>query len=257
MDVKGLEEDDIIDLQQRLLSDTQEIVTKFADFSIFIRKSLKEKNIPLEEIKDSILSLEAFIEDNGVKLLDVENQEKILGATSLAEVFSILRISNYMSFFNYHLLEHLIKHYGCSEDHRLLEEYLRDLHTFYQRQVFQIPPLVYSSGYIVQQKPKLFALKCTGKIETLEGVQALCNQVAKVFGLRFSALRLCLIKKGCVELHLMVSAAVAEYILPVSQDHHLALSEIGVRLLAVSPNYICLRRIYMHACQILYFFSTM
>ena len=244
MDVKGLEEDDIIDLQQRLLSDTQEIITKFADFSIFIRKSLKEKNIPIEEIKDSILSLEAFIEDNGVKLLDVENQAKILGATSLAEVFSILRISNYMSFFNYHLLEHLIKHYGCSDDHRLLEEYLRDLHTFCQRQVFQIPPLVYSSGYIVQQNSKLFALKCTEKVEKLEGVQVLCNQVAKVFGLRFSALRLCLIKKGCVELHLMVSAAVAEYILPVSQEHHLALSEIGVRLLAVSPNYICL-----HVCS--------
>ncbi len=235
MDVKGLEEDAVIDLQQRLISDTKDILTKFADFSIFIRESLERQNVPLEKIKDSILSLEAFREDNGVKVLDVENQAKLFGASSVSEVFSILRISNYLSFFNYHLLEHLVKHHGCSDDdHKLLKEYQRDLHAFCQRNIFQIPPLVYSSGYIVPPKAKLFALKCTAGVETLEGVQALQNKVAKVFDLRFSALRLCSIKKGCVELHFMISAAVAEHILPVSHGQHLALREIGVRLL-VSP----------------------
>ncbi len=231
MDVKGLEEDDVIDLQQRLISDTKDIFTKFADFSIFIRKSLERQNVPLEQIKDSILSLEAFRENNGVKVLDAENQGKLFGASSVSEVFSILRISNYLSFFNYHLLEHLVKHHGCSDDHRLLEEYQRDLHAFCQRNIFQIPPLVYSSGYIVPPKAKLFALKCTTGVETLAGVQALQNEVAKVFDLRFSALRLCSIKKGCVELHFMVSGAVAERIFPVSHEQHLTLSEIGVRLL--------------------------
>ena len=244
MDVKGLEKDDIIDLQQRLISDTKEILTKFADFSIYIRESLKRQNILLEEIKHSILSLRAFREiDNEVKVLDsLEHQEKLLGASSVSEMFLILQSNNYISFYNYHLLEHLIKHHGCSDDHRLLEEYLRDLHTFCQRNVFEIPPLVFSSGCNVPEKGKLFALKCATGVETLEGVQALQNEVAKVFGLRFSALRLCSIKNGCVELHLMVSAAVAKSILPVSHEHHLAFSEIGIKFL-VSP--VCIINVCM------------
>ena len=234
MDVKGLEKDDIIDLQQRLISDTREILKKFADFSIYIRDSLERQNSPLEKFKHSILSLRAFREiDNEVKVLDIEHQAKLLGATSVSEVFLILQSNNYISFYNYHLLEHLIKHHGCSDDRRLLEEYLRDLHTFCQRNVFEIPPLVFSSCN-VPEKGKLFALKCAKGVETLEGVQTLQNEVAKVFGLRFSALRLCLIKNGCVELHLVVSAAVAERIFPLSHGQHLALREIGVRVL-VSP----------------------
>ncbi len=59
------------------------------------------------------------------------------------------------------------------------------------------------------------------------------NNVAEILRLEpeLNALQLCSVKKGCVELHFLVSAAVAELVFPLSPSQQSALSEIGVRLL--------------------------
>ena len=223
----------VVDLEEQLIFETENIKTKFADFSLLTKKSLAENpNNSLEDIKDCILSLEAFTEDKEVKVVDLESKQEIKKAKSLSEVFMVLRTYNYISFFNYQIIEHLIKHHGSADDRERLAEYLSALKEFSQRSVFEVPPSVFSCQKRDSESTKIFALKCTQRVITLDGVQILKRKVAQILGLRSSALQLCSIKKGCVELHFLVSAAVADHIFPVSPSQHSALSEIGIRVLS-------------------------
>ena len=52
------------------------------------------------------------------------------------------------------------------------------------------------------------------------------ERIAKIVGLKPLALRLCWIKKGCVELHFLVSISVADQVFSVLQSRLSALVEL-------------------------------
>ena len=225
LDVSSLSECEKIDLEAQLRSDIRSMKIKFSDFRVAIRDSL-ESRVPLDKIKDSILSLDAFTDGIGVKVLDPEDAQKIESAESLSRVF--ITLSKYISFFNYDIIEHLIHHYGTAEDEKKLQEYCQALKTFCKRNVYEVPPSAYSNP---RPEAKEFVLKCSHHTLALQDVQVIKEKVGKLLGLNYSTLQLCTIKEGCVELHFLISAAVADCIFPVSPSQHTALSEIGVRVL--------------------------
>ena len=228
LDMSALEDDAKVDLEQRLIFDTRKMVTKFASFTLFLEQSLEDQEIPLRKIVDCVLSLQAFTEDIGLKLLEKKDEEAIQQAQSVTDIFIILR--SYISFFNYEIMEHLVEHHGSPDDHRRLEEYLTAFNTFCQRSVFEVPPNVYSSKS--RTDCKVFAVKCTKRVATtLESVQGVRGKMAGILGLTPSSLQLCSVRKGCMELRFLISTAVANRILPVSPAKQLALKEIGVRVL--------------------------
>ena len=225
LDMCALEDDAKVDLEQRLISDTRKMVFKFADWTLYLKRSLVDRAIPINEIADSVLSLEAFTEDIGQKLLMKEDENAIRKAESIPVIFLTLRA--YISFFNY---EHLAKHHGSPNDHSMLEEYVTAFNAFCQRSVFEVPPNVYSSKS--RTDCKVFAVKCTERVATtLKGVRGVRGKVADVLGLTPSSLQLCSVVKGCMELRFLISTAVADRILPVPPAKQRALNEIGVRVL--------------------------
>ena len=220
LDTSALMEEERESLEMHLKSDTQAMMERFSDFTVSTRKSLQERNESLKEIIHVILSLSI--------VLDPEDIKEIRAATCITEVFIIL--CNYTSFFNYQIIEHLIKHHGSIDDHKRLEEYKKAFKAFCQRSIFEVPPSVYSTT--PRKKGRKFIVMCTEGVATLEGVQKVKERIAKIFDLKPLALQLCLIKKGSVELQFLISAAVADHIFPVSPSQHSALSEIGVRVLS-------------------------
>ncbi len=228
LSLSDLDDDNRIDLEGRLVDDTKAMIKQFATFTAMIRSSLKDLQTPLEEIKDSVLSLEAFSEEIGVKVLDKIDAEKIENAKSIAEIFITLR--KYVSFINYEVIEHIVELHGSADDHKKLREYLCTFNAFCERNVFEVPARIFSAKK-GRNTAKVFALKCTQRVYSLEGVQSLKRKIAKALGLRPLSLQLCSIKKGCIELHFLISAAVASVIVPVSSAHLSALSDIGVRVL--------------------------
>ena len=228
LDVSNLGEADKIDLEHRLLSDTNKMGTKFASFTLFLEKSLKAQKIPLEDVASCVLSLPAYTEDIGKKLLEKKDKEAIQQAESVSKMFMVLQ--SHISFFNYEIMEHLVKHHGSPNDHSMLEEYVTVFNAFCQRSVFEVPPNVYSSKS--RTDCKVFAVKCTESVaSTLEGVRGVRGKIAEILGLRASSLQLCSVVKGCMELRFILSTAIANRILPVSPAKQLALKEIGVRVL--------------------------
>ena len=84
-----------------------------------------------------------------------------------------------------------------------------------------------------RKSAKVLVFKFTGeRNDEMKEIEKVKGRIAKIFQLRSSALQLCSIKKGCIELHFLISAAVADHIFPVSPSQHSALSEMGVRVLS-------------------------
>ena len=136
LDMTNVNEADRIDLQDRLKSETRQIKLHFAKFTLNVMRSLELLEVPLEKLKVSIISLKAFTDDIGVKTLDVEDKRKIEVATTMSQVFTVLQ--NYISFFNFHIIEYIIDQHGAMRDHNWLEEYLEKFHTFCQRNIFEV-----------------------------------------------------------------------------------------------------------------------
>ena len=224
LDVSSLSEHEKADLEVQLRSDIRSIKSKFSDFRVAVRDSLRSR-IPLDDIKDSILSLDAFTDGIGVGVLDPIDAQKIESAESLSRVFMTLR--TYISFFNYEIIERLITQYGTNDDKKQLQDYYKELDTFCQRNVYEIPPNALSNP---RPEAKELVLKCTQDTLTLHDVRAIKEKAARILGLQYSTLQLHTIEKGCVELHFLISAAVANHIFPVSPSQHSALSEIGVTI---------------------------
>ena len=224
--VSSLSEDEKVDLVVQLRSETRSIKERFSDFRAAIRNSL-DSRIPLDKIKDTILSLDAFTDGIGLKVLDPEDEKKIEIAESVSKIFMALR--SYTSFFNYQIIERLISQYGTSDDKKLLQDYCQALADFCQRNVYEIPPKTYSSP---RAEAKELVFKCTQDTLTLHDVQVIREKAARILGLNYSVLQLSTIEEGCVELHFLISAAVADHIFPLSSFQYSSLNEIGVRILA-------------------------
>ena len=229
LDMASLDEADRTDLEDQLQTETQEIILHFAKLTSDVKKSLQSLEIPLDEIKHSILSLEAFTYNLAVKVLDEEDKQEIKKAKTLSEVFIIL--CNYISFFNYQIIEYIIGIHGSEKDHERLKDYLQAFHNFCKRSIFEVPQHVLSFSSRRTSKVLVFKFIEAGndRLHEIEGVK---GKIAKIFQLRSSALQLCSVRKGCIELHFMISTAVADYIFPVSPSQFSALSEVGVKVLS-------------------------
>ena len=227
LDMSGLDEHDRMDLEYQLITETREIKVHFAKVLSNVITSLEQKRIHLKKFKIFILSLEAFTDDIGVKVLDKEDAQKIETASTLSEVF--ITLCKYISFFNYHILEYIIDQHGAEKDCAQLQEYIEKFHKFCKRSIFEVPQYIFAFNF--RQTAKVLAFKCTERVKTtMENMKTLTGDIAKVFGLRSSALQLHTLKKGCVELHYLISASVVEKIFPLSPSQSSNLKTIGVRV---------------------------
>ena len=226
LDTSKLNEHEKEKLERRLTTDTRDMILRFSDFRVAIRDSF-ESRIPLDKVKDTILSLDGFVEGISAKLLDPRDAEKIESAESLPKVFITLR--HYVSFFNFRIIEHLVHQYGTKNDKKKLKEYCTQLDAFCQRNVYEIPAKTY---FTLRPEAKEITLKCTQHTLTLHDVQVLKDKVDEIFGLNCFTLQLRSIREGCVKLNFFISAAVADHIFPVSPSQHSALSYIGVKVLS-------------------------
>ena len=209
LDLGSLNEDQKIDLEQRLRADTKRMKINFSNFTVAIRDSL-ESRIALDKIKDTILSLDAFTDGIGTTVLDPQDVQDIKRAETVSAVFIILR--KYISFFNYDIIVILISQYGTEEDKTKLQDYLREFKDFCKRNIYEVPSNAYSNSS--RPEAKNIVVKCTDHVTSVQNVRQMKEQVADIMGLKYSALQLHTIWKGCFELHFFISAATATRLFP-------------------------------------------
>ena len=138
---------DKIDLEARLITDAEVIREEFALLCWQVRDSFEQRDIKPRTLASALLDL-TINEDlsngnSGIPLLK-EKEEALMSAKSVHDTFDVLR--PHMNFFNYEILQFLIKGKGSKDDKMALSSFLKNFEEFCKRHVFEVPFTVYSNG---------------------------------------------------------------------------------------------------------------
>ena len=148
---------DKIDLEARLIDDAEAIREEFALLCWRVRDSFEQRDVKPRTLASALLDLkinEDASNGNGIPLLK-EKEGALMSAKSIHDTFDVVR--PHMNFFNYEILQYLIKGKGSKEDKVALSDFLKKFEEFCKRHVFEVPFMVYSNGQssdvsIAQQK---------------------------------------------------------------------------------------------------------
>ena len=132
-------------------------------------------------------------------------------ADSIDRVFAIL--SQYWSFFNYELLEHIINCKGTPNDIVNLEEYKEELKVFCRRRIDEVPK--YALGQISASETTV-QMKLDLDHPTLNGIRDVKQRICKILAVPPSTLHIYSTSDGCVELAVWMPTHIRKQLFPVT-----------------------------------------
>lgn len=224
------EEREVLEIE--LNDDYLSINQEYATFASSLHRSLKERGISPVDLADCLMELQGYEplsncpDEKGICLLENRYSE-IKEAKDIMGVFEIL--SDYHSFFNYDIIAFIAKNLGMESDKKNLATYQAALETYCRHHVFECPS--YSSKS--SRFPDLI-LKVDPKVTesdkfTLKSLNRFKQKVVKTLKVTKYSLKLCSIKKGCLEITFQIPPHIKEAIMPLSNDQNEALRHIGVQ----------------------------
>ena len=126
-------------LNQKLHSESKEIMEKYQKLISATINSLKQNKVPVERILDGMGPAKPVFEHSkGCMVPDLEE------ADSIDKIMSC--VSKYSSFFYFQMLECVIESVGTPEDRENLAEYKKDFKEYAERQIHNMRPLEISEG---------------------------------------------------------------------------------------------------------------
>ena len=137
---------DKIDLEARLTTDAEVIREEFALLCWKVRDSFEQRDIKPRTLASALLDLtinEDLSNGNSGIPLFKEKEETLMRAKSVHDTFDVLR--PHMNFFNYEILQFLIKGKGSKDDKKALSTFLKNFEEFCKRHIFEVPFTVYSN----------------------------------------------------------------------------------------------------------------
>ena len=208
-----------IDLKQQLEINLENIQYQYASYVSNIRTALQEKGVSGEELRAHLLNMPVFQKTKGAKQLKLLSGRaaKLEKASSINDIFEILSLEC-CSFLDYGIFKSIVKHYGIDKGQEAFRysEHVDDyLKRHKIKEFMMINPAL---GKVTDDSEKLifkFDIEMTtdlGKVMNLKAT------IAKILGLRASALHLLDIKEGCVEVTFLISKLVAQAIFSIGGD---------------------------------------
>ena len=228
LNLSGLTQWQQQELRGRLRSESQEIMIKFQKLVSATIKSFEDRCVPLDNLVQHVMALGAFdpvFKESQVPVFH-HHFEKLKAADTITKVFMVL--NNYFSFFNYHILEHIIEELGTEEDKERLKTYKEHFKKYAKRRIFECPS---EFGPVSDAGHADIFVKLDSQYEifTIAEIEVFCHKLSEIVHISFQGiLCLCRIDKGCFELTFQVPSYVQQKIFPLSREQELALEEEGV-----------------------------
>ena len=152
--------------------------------------------------------------------------QKLEAAHSIPNVFLILK--DYFSFYNYHVIEHIIKELGTEKDKTVLQRYKESFNQYAKRRIFECLP---EFGPVSDADHADVFVKVDLQYEnyTVAEVQMFRHKLSEI--LRVSSqgtLHLCRVDKGCLQLMFQVPTFVQQEIFPLSREQEGSLAAMAV-----------------------------
>ena len=191
-------------------------------------KSFESRCITVDDIVSALMTLGAF--KPVIKEPQLPALRHCLGelkaARSIENAFMVLK--DYFSFFNYHIIEHIIKQLGTKEDKAELQKYKNDFNQYAKRRIFECPPEL---GAVIDDGNVDLFVKVDSKYDncTVEEINKFCHKLSEILCVSTQGiLRLCRVEKGCVQLMLQVPTFIQQEIFPLSREQEKDLMAVGV-----------------------------
>ena len=225
LDLSGLTHEQQQELRGRLRFESLEIMIHFQELVSSTILSLKEQQIPITDLVSHIMTLGAFDPVYKEPQIPAFHHyfRDLKSADTVSKVFVVL--ADYFSFFNYHIIEHIIKSCGTKEDKDNLLRYNKEFDQYAQRRIFECHPCF---GPESETDHTDVFVKVDSQYEnfTVIEVERFRCHLSKI--LRVSSqgvLRVCRVEKGCFQLMFQVPSFVQQRIFPLSREQERALVE--------------------------------
>ena len=228
LELSGLTKEQQLELRGRLQYESQEIMIRFQELVSATIKSFKRRCVPLDELMSDVMTLGAFdpVFKQPQSPVFCHYIYELKTADTIPKVFFVL--NDYFSFFNYHILEHIIKALGTEEDKDGLRRYKEDFSQYAKRRIFECPP---EFGPVSDTDHADIFVKLDSQYDkyTVEQIEGFRQKLSKTLHLSSQGiLRLCRIDKGCFQLMFQVPSFVQQEIFPLSREQENGLAALGV-----------------------------
>ena len=208
--------------------ESEDIVRKFGHLHSRVYESLCERNVPVDKLVTHLLSLGAFdpVHKESQKPALQTFFQELRNARSIEDVLYIIR--NCISFFNYHVIEHIVNELGTDQDRAELQNYERNFDEYSKRRVYECPPVYEpkSDADHVDLVVKVDSVYEEFTVKELKKFQYRLSRVLHVSPQ--SVLHLCKVEKGCLQLIFQIPSFVQQEIFPLSSEQERALAAEGL-----------------------------
>ena len=226
--VSGLTPEQQEGLSIRLCVESEDIIRKFWHLHSTVYESLRQRNIPVERLVVHLLSLGAFdpVSKHSQKPVLHNFSQELRNAGSIEDV--LLVIEDYFSFFNYHVIEHIVNKLGTDQDRMELQDYKKEFDEYSKRRIYECPP-VYGSMSKANHSELVLKLDSVYEKFTVKELKKFEYRLSRIFCVSpQSVLRLCRVEEGCLQLIFQVPSFVQQEIFPLSSEQESALVAEGV-----------------------------
>ena len=251
LNLSGLANEQQEELKIRLQFESQKIMIRFQELVSATMESLIRRNVSHKKLFSHVMTLRAFdpvFKEPRVPLFRHRFKE-LKDASTIYEIFLVL--NDYFSFFNYQLIEHIIKALGTKKDKARLRKYKEDFIQYAERRIFECPP---EFGPVSDADHADIFVKvdshyddCT--VSQIERFRHKLSEILQVFSQ--GILRLCRVDKGCFQLRFQVPSFVEKEIFPLSREQEKALVAESIIML-ICGEYKFQVELFVH----LFFFLT-
>ena len=226
--VSGLTPQQREGLSIRLCVESEDIMHKFWRLHSRVYESLCERGVPVDKLVTHLLSLHAFdpvYKGSQKPVLQTFFQE-LRNAGSIEDVLFIIR--DYFSFFNYHVIEHIVDGLGTDQDRVELQNYEKEFDEYSKRRVYECPP-EYGSKSTDDHADLVVKVDSVYEQFTVKELKKFQYRLSRTLNVSpQSVLRLCQVEEGCLQLIFQVPSFVQQEIFPLSSEQERALAAEGV-----------------------------
>ena len=152
--------------------------------------------------------------------------KELKAADTIPKFFIVL--NDYFSFFNYHIIEYIIKALGTEEDKAELQKYKEDFIQYAKRRIFECPR---EFGPLSDTDHADVFVKVDSQYDnyTVAQIEGFRHKLSKILHLSSEGiLRLCRIDKGCFHLRFQIPSFVQQEVFPLSREQEIALEDEDV-----------------------------
>ena len=219
--VSGLTQEQQEGLRIRLCVESEDIVHKFWHLHSRVYESLRERNVPVGRLVTHLFSLRAFdpVYKGSQKPALQSFIKELQSAGSIEDVLFIIR--DRFSFFNYHVIEHIVDGLGTDQDRVELQNYKREFDQYSKHRVSECPP-VYGPKSDADHCDLVVKVDSVFEKFTVEELRKFQYRLSRILGVSpQSVLRLCQVEEGCVQLIFQVPSFVQQEIFPLSSEQEM------------------------------------